>query len=323
LILQNFISQLNDWGQKKLPFLFCIDFEMQQPFAVLLNEINSKQLLYNFNGITNETHPFTSKNKRIISKQTVSYKSYHSAFNQAKKELHHGNSYLMNLTFPTQIETDGNLLDIYYSAKAKYKLWLNEQFVFFSPETFIEIKENQIITHPMKGTIDASIPYAADTILSNKKEMAEHATIVDLLRNDLSMVAENVQVVDYRYLTYLKTSAKNLIQVSSAISGNLEDNSHEKIGDILFSMLPAGSVSGAPKAKTIELIQKIEKKKRGYFTGISGIFDGKNLDSCVNIRFIENNNGEYYYRSGGGITINSHANDEYNEMIDKVYVPFA
>jgi para-aminobenzoate synthetase component 1 len=86
--------------------------------------------------------------------------------------------------------------------------------------------------------------------------------------------------------------------------------------------LPAGSISGAPKKKTIEIIRQAEITERGYYTGIFGIFDGSALDSGVMIRFIEQKNDQMIFRSGGGITVNSQPEQEYREMIDKVYVPF-
>jgi len=87
------------------------------------------------------------------------------------------------------------------------------------------------------------------------------------------------------------------------------------------ALLPAGSVSGAPKPKTITIIAQAEQEKRGYYTGIFGYFDGTKLDSGVMIRFIEQADNQLYYRSGGGITTQSDAQTEYQEAIDKVYVP--
>jgi para-aminobenzoate synthetase component 1 len=89
----------------------------------------------------------------------------------------------------------------------------------------------------------------------------------------------------------------------------------------LVKLLPAGSISGAPKTKTVEIIRQAEQEKRGYYTGVVGYFDGKNLDCGVMIRFIEKQNGTFFYRSGGGITTQSIAEAEYQETIDKVYVP--
>jgi para-aminobenzoate synthetase component 1 len=173
----------------------------------------------------------------------------------------------------------------------------------------------------MKGTIDASVEHAREIILNDEKELAEHTTIVDLIRNDLSMIASEVRVESFRYIEHISTNQKDLLQVSSKISGVLPSNYHTQIGTLLFMMMPAGSISGAPKKKTLEIILESEQYDRGYYTGVFGIFDGNRLDSGVMIRFIENIQGELYYKSGGGITSMSTPKLEYQEMIDKVYVP--
>ena len=175
----------------------------------------------------------------------------------------------------------------------------------------------------MKGTIESEIENSEKRILEDTKEIAEHNTIVDLIRNDLSLIAENVSVDKFRYLELVKTNQKNLWQVSSQISGTLPNSYCENIGNIIFTLLPAGSISGAPKKKTVEIIKEAEKYERGYYTGVFGYFDGVNLDSCVLIRFLENNNGQFVYKSGGGITFMSEAEKEYEELLKKIYVPIA
>ena len=90
---------------------------------------------------------------------------------------------------------------------------------------------------------------------------------------------------------------------------------------MLAKLLPAGSISGAPKVKTVEVIQQAEQGKRGYYTGVFGYFDGENLDSAVAIRYIEQINGQFWFRSGGGITAKSQLKEEYQELLEKVYVP--
>jgi para-aminobenzoate synthetase component 1 len=173
----------------------------------------------------------------------------------------------------------------------------------------------------MKGTMDANIRNAKQLILNDSKELAEHNTIVDLIRNDLSLVAHNVKVEKFRYLERIKTNQRDLWQVSSKITGQLPENYTENIGDIVIRMLPAGSICGAPKMKTVEIIKTAEQYERGYYTGIFGYFDGKNLDSCVLIRYIEKQNDNLVYKSGGGITFLSTAEKEYDEMLKKVYIP--
>ncbi len=232
-----------------------------------------------------------------------------------------GNTYLLNLTFPTQIEIKSTLLNIFLSSQAPFKLYYKNQFITFSPERFIKIENNLIKTYPMKGTIDAHIPNAHEKILTDEKEKAEHTMVVDLLRNDLSMVAKQVSVNKFRYIETIKAGQKSLLQVSSKITGVLENNWHERIGDILLPLLPAGSISGTPKIKTLEIINKVENYQRGFFSGAFGYFDGNKLDSAVMIRFIERKDGEFIYKSGGGITIDSNPKLEYEEMLEKVYLP--
>ncbi len=252
----------------------------------------------------------------------VPFSRYEKAFKLVRKNILHGNSFLLNLTFPTAVRTDLSLEEIFSHSLAPYKLYFKDQFVLFSPETFIRIRDGKIYSYPMKGTIDASVPNAEQTLMENEKELWEHNTIVDLIRNDLSMVARDVEVTRYRYIDRVKTHKNELLQVSSEIRGQLGEAWKARLGEMLLELLPAGSISGAPKKKTREIIAAAEGEKRGYFTGVFGIFDGENVDSAVMIRFIERAGSGLQFRSGGGITGHSDVQQEYNEMIDKVYVPF-
>ena len=228
---------------------------------------------------------------------------------------------MLNLTFPTPIECNYSLQDIFIQSRASFKLYLENELVVFSPERFINIKGNTISSNPMKGTIDASIPGAHSLLASDPKEDAEHNTIVDLIRNDLSTVASHVRVKRFKYIEKLKTHQGELLQMSSEITGKLADNFKDSLGDILFQLLPAGSICGAPKKKTLEIIHEIETYERGFYTGIFGYFDGQNLDSAVTIRYIEKQGEKLLFKSGGGITFMSDWKKEYEEMQKKVYVP--
>ncbi|MEW5832363.1 MAG: aminodeoxychorismate synthase component I [Campylobacterota bacterium] len=253
----------------------------------------------------------------------VSPESYKIRFDRILEHIRAGNTYLLNLTQPTKITTPHSLDSIYAMAHAPYKMRFGNRFVCFSPEPFIMIDEtSRIHTYPMKGTIDAALPNAIETILNDPKETAEHTMIVDLLRNDLGIVARDVKVEKFRYITTIDTGIKRLHQVSSHISGQLDAEWKKHAGDILRALLPAGSISGTPKKKTVEIIEEVEGYERGYFTGIFGYYDGEKLYSAVAIRYIERNeDGELFYKSGGGITAESDWEREYNEMIDKIYIP--
>lgn len=208
-------------------------------------------------------------------------------------------------------------------------------FVCFSPETFVRIKGGRIYSYPMKGTLDASLPNAEKQLMEDQKEAAEHATIVDLIRNDLSRVAEDVRVDKYRYIDVLHTNKGNILQTSSEISGRLPEDYPHHLGEILDAQLPAGSITGAPKDKTMQIIQEAEGYDRGFYTGIMGIYDQGELNSAVMIRFIEEevfpskteNRMNYeairklYFKAGGGITSKSDCRKEYEEVIQKIYLP--
>lgn len=285
---------------------------------IALQDLFSAGIQYQIKGVPEHMTP--AQNFQI-EKKPVDFETYKEGFQQAMKGILAGDTYLLNLTYPTQLFGIDHLEKIFLAAKAPYKLYFNHKFVCFSPECFVTINCGIIRTFPMKGTIDDSIPDAENILLADRKEQEEHATVVDLLRNDLSIVAERVTVERYRYITRIHTAGKTLLQCSSEISGKLPDDFHAHLGDIFHALLPAGSVTGAPKKKTVELIESIEPELRGYYTGVFGVYDGQSVDSAVMIRMIEQRGDEFYYRSGGGITYRSDAESEYREMLDKIYIP--
>ena len=310
------------------------------------------------------------------------YEDYERSFNIVKSNIMAGNSYLTNLTCRVPVSCNLSLEDIFHRAKGKYKLLLRRKrtqaedkdhlkeeaqnkahlkeenieenltpFVCFSPETFVRIKGGRIYSYPMKGTLDASLPNAEKQLMEDRKEAAEHATIVDLIRNDLSRVAEDVRVDKYRYIDVLHTNKGNILQTSSEISGRLPEDYPHHLGEILEAQLPAGSITGAPKDKTMQIIQEAEGYDRGFYTGIMGIYDQGELNSAVMIRFIEEETSpvdfetdgeknfkakegkasegkepkasrELYFKAGGGITSKSDCRKEYEEVIQKIYLPF-
>lgn len=318
----DFVTQLNQWGVQKKPFVFIIDFEQKKPLAWPADECPST-FQFKFQHADFKNRPDSARiqeksNLQKLTKFPITLDAYTIQYNQVLTALKRGDSFLINLTIPTPIENQIDFQTYFNHAKSKYVVWMKDAFISFSPETFVQIVAGKIATYPMKGTIDASLPNAKETILNDPKEYAEHATIVDLLRNDLSRVATNVKVTDFRYYEEIQTQDGKIGQVSSAIEGNLPSDYASNIGSILFDLLPAGSVSGAPKKKTASLIAEIEGKDRGYYTGVAGYFDGVNLDSCVLIRYLGADN---LYQSGGGITYQSDLISEYQEMINKVYVP--
>jgi len=309
-------DKLNNLGKKREPFLVISDFLALKVEVISLGELHLHDIEFSID----EDYTFKKHNELFI-KEEPDFGAYKEKFDKVIEQIKSGNTYLLNLTAPTKISSKLSLKEIYKIANAKYKLRYKDEFVCFSPEKFVGIKDSLIETYPMKGTIDASIVDAKEKILSDKKELAEHTMIVDLLRNDLSMVAQDIKVKKFRFVQRVEAGTKELLQVSSHISGFVGDNWHERVGDILQKLLPAGSISGAPKRKTLEIIEEVESYKRGFYSGVFGLYDGESFDSAVMIRFVQKSKDGYIYKSGGGITLDSDATREYNELRDKVYVP--
>ena len=358
---QEIIDKINQLASQNEPFLFVINYQGDKAFIRLLSDINPEECLFDFEGRGNLSHAWKETWKEGTSETTWQiepplYEDYERSFNIVKSNIMAGNSYLTNLTCKVPVSSNLSLEEIFHRAKGKYKLLLRRKrnltpFVCFSPETFVRIKGGRIYSYPMKGTLDASLPNAEKQLMEDRKEAAEHATIVDLIRNDLSRVAENVRVDKYRYIDVLHTNKGDILQTSSEISGSLPEDYRQHLGEIFDAQLPAGSITGAPKDKTMQIIQEAEGYDRGFYTGIMGIYDQGELNSAVMIRFIEEEtspvdfetDGEknfkakegkasegkepkasrkLYFKAGGGITSKSDCRKEYEEVIQKIYLPF-
>ena len=379
---QEIIDKINRLASQDEPFLFVINYQGDKAFIRQLSDINPEECLFDFEGRGNFSDEMKNNSEKIaeISWQIAPplYEDYERSFDIVKNNIMAGNSYLTNLTCKVPVNYNLSLEDIFNQAKGKYKLLLRRKrnqaedkaqqkeeeaqnkadkkeenieeisnpFVCFSPETFVRIKNGRIYSYPMKGTLDASLPDAEKQLMEDRKEAAEHATIVDLIRNDLSRVAENVRVDKYRYIDVLHTNKGDILQTSSEISGSLPEDYRQHLGKILDAQLPAGSITGAPKDKTMQIIHEAEGYDRGFYTGIMGIYDQGELNSAVMIRFIEEENSpvdfeadgeknfkanegkepkesrELYFKAGGGITSKSDCRREYEEVIQKIYLPF-
>lgn len=316
---QKFI-EMDELSLQKVPYFFIIDFLSENVEIYQENELEKSGLLIDFQNFSNikKQEELTKKIEWKFYPESI--ENFKKGFDIVQKNIRLGNSYLVNYTRKTRIDTNLTLKEIFYHSTAKYKVFYKDFFVFFSPETFVKIIDGKILTYPMKGTIDASLENAAEILKNDKKEKAEHYTVVDLLRNDLSMVADDVKVDKFQHIDFIKTQQKDLYAMSSEISGKIKPEFAGKVGSMMKKLLPAGSILGAPKPKTLEIILESEGFDRGYYTGVCGWFDGKNLDSCVMIRFIEKQGDELYFKSGGGITHMSKLEDEYQEMKNKIYV---
>ena len=313
--------QMNLCGKNKNPFLFAINFDITEGIFIE-NALDQQKISFQLNGIGNKSSASVSTKSTDFKAYPISYECYEEKFKIIQKGLYRGDSFLANLTVKTPIETELSLQDIFQLSNVPYRLLVPGAFVCFSSERFVKIENGSISATPAKGTIDANIPLAEETILKDEKEMSEHVGTVDLLRNDISMVADNVRVEKFRHVDRVKIKQREFLQVASEIKGDLPDNYQASLGDIIFKMLPSGSISGVPKISTSKLVEEAEKERRGYYMGVFGYFDGIKLDSAIIMPIVEQEEDKLYFRSGEGITINSKCENEYNEMLGKIYFPF-
>ena len=316
-------SRMNDLGRSRTPFVWGVDYDCRRGFVIdnphspdcgILWEVRGRG---NGAGIPLRSEELPRMYVTAYPERTV----YSNMFDTVMAGLQRGDSFLANLTARTEVECRCGLDMIFKYANAPYKLLIGGEFVCFSPEPFVRVSEGCISTYPMKGTADASIPDAEASLMENYKERCEHYTIVDLMRNDLNSVSRNVRVERFRYLERIKTSKGEIFQTSSEVTGVLPEGKEYDFGDVILPMLPAGSITGAPKEATVALIGRAECSPRGWYTGVFGYFDGREMESAVMIRCIQcGDDGRLYFHSGGGITVNSDCEEEYDELIAKVYL---
>ncbi len=257
-------------------------------------------------------------------KPNISKKEYSNKIKKIKYYLSEGLTYQVNYTFKVKFDFKGDPLGLYLDLRraqpTAYAALINteeESILSFSPELFFRTDKEKITTRPMKGTSDRgqtkeNDKVAKEFLRQSKKIKAENLMIVDLLRNDLGRVAKKVRVPKLFEVEKHRT----LFQMTSTISARLEKNIKQK--DIFYSLFPCGSVTGAPKIKTMQLIKKLEKEQRGVYTGAIGYISPKQK-SCFNVAIrtinLQNNRGEIGI--GGGIVYDSQHRSEHEEALLK------
>lgn len=309
-------------GNERSPFVWGINFAQTRCF-ISDSPFDNDGILWEINGVGNAKGETgcNSVSPRLTVRDSIDYAAYARMFAVIRRGIMRGDSFLANLTAPTEIACTGTLRDVFAHSHAPFKLLIEDEFVCFSPEPFVSIADGYISAFPMKGTIDAALPDAEQRLMDNYKEACEHNTIVDLMRNDLNRVSYNVDLVRFRYIDRIKTSSGDILQTSSEIRGQIHHDKQFDFGDIILPLLPAGSITGAPKAATVRLIEEAEIAPRGWYTGVFGFFDGKTMHTAVMIRCIQrSDDGRLLFHSGGGITVNSDCREEFEELLTKIYL---
>jgi para-aminobenzoate synthetase/4-amino-4-deoxychorismate lyase len=254
----------------------------------------------------------------------INQDQYSESIQKIKYYLEQGLTYQVNYTFKIKFKFCGSIPKLYLhlrdSQPTPYAALIDtglDQFISLSPELFFRIKGKKIITRPMKGTIERGKTMDEDKkacafLRESQKMQAENVMIVDLLRNDLGRISKKVRVPKIFEVEKYRT----LHQMTSTIQAKLRPDLSLK--DIFSSLFPSGSVTGAPKIKTMEIIKKLEKEPRGIYTGSIG-YISPDRDACFNvaIRTIHLKGQKGELGVGGGIVYDSLENSEYDEAMLK------
>ena len=225
-----------------------------------------------------------------------------------------------------EAEFDGSLLNAYRILRtlnpSPYMFYLsggNVELTGASPETLIKLTDGKMYTFPIAGTMRRGKTEAEDLaieekLINDEKELAEHNMLVDLGRNDLGKIAKfgSVKVEALHMLQRFS----HVIHITSTVSGEIQDGKDAL--DAIGATLPAGTLSGAPKIRAIEILHELEKSPRGVYGGAVGYIDfSGNMDVCIGIRMAMNKGGKVYVRAGAGIVRDSVPASEYNETLIK------
>ncbi len=259
--------------------------------------------------------------------QTVDFETYSNALKNIKREIAQGNTYEVNYTYDFCVKTPSSPRKLYDYLLKKQKTPYNafiqnkyETLLSFSPELFFELTDRHVVTKPMKGTIARGVTEKEDfaniKFLKNDiKNRAENVMIVDLLRNDLSKIAKT-GTVKVSELFGIETH-KTLHQMTSTVEADLAQG--VTLYDIFNAIFPCGSITGAPKISTMNIIDKEEIGKRDIYCGAIGFLSPQKSVFSVPIRILQKtiNEVSYRYRAGGAIVWDSDITDEWEETLTK------
>ena len=259
-------------------------------------------------------------------KPKLSREEFTEKVEKTKHYIHEGDIFQLVFSNPMQARFEGSLLDTYRILRttnpSPYMFYFSGDDVEIagaSPETLVKVENGEIRTFPLAGTRPRGRTYEEDrelehALLNDPKERAEHNMLVDLGRNDLGRLCKFGSVEVEKYMCIEKYS--HVMHIGSAVKGRLRDD--VQAIDAVDSVLPAGTLSGAPKFRACQLINELEQDKRGIYGGAIGYVDFTgNLDVCIAIRLAYKKNGKVFVRSGAGIVADSVPDNEYQECINK------
>ncbi len=245
---------------------------------------------------------------------------------RAKEYIHEGDIFQVVLSNRLSAKYEGSLIQVYEKLRERnpspYLFYFSSNDIEMagaSPETLVKVQDQKIMTYPLAGTRPRGKTPEEDfrlekELLADEKERAEHNMLVDLGRNDIGKVSSFGSVTVEEYMKILRFS--HVMHIGSTVTGSMAKE-YDAL-DAVDAILPAGTLSGAPKVRALEIINELENEKRGIYGGAVGYIDfSGNVDVCIAIRLAFTKNGKIFVRSGAGIVMDSVPENEYQECINK------
>lgn len=272
--------------------------------------------------------PCTEDSGRLTSELTPLFteKEYCNMVTSAKRYIYEGDIFQVVLSNRLEADYEGSLLNTYRLLRtinpSPYMFYFcsdDMEVAGASPETLVKLESGILHTFPLAGTRPRGKDFEEDQmlekeLLADEKELAEHTMLVDLGRNDLGKISEFGSVKVENYMEIQKFS--HVMHIGSTVASTIQKDLCSL--DAIDAVLPAGTLSGAPKIRAMEIIDELENNKRGIYGGAIGYIDFTgNMDTCIGIRLAYKKNGKVFVRSGAGIVADSVPENEYNECINK------
>ncbi|WP_295594163.1 anthranilate synthase component I [uncultured Methanobrevibacter sp.] len=259
-------------------------------------------------------------------KPVFSREEYGEMVLKAKEYIRQGDIFQVVLSNRIEAEIEGSLFDTYRVLRttnpSPYMFYFSSNDIEIagaSPETLVKVNNTKLYTFPLAGTRPRGKTVEEDLelekeLLADEKELAEHNMLVDLGRNDIGRIAEIGSVAVDKYMSVERFS--HVMHIGSTVTGKLRKDLDSL--SALDSILPAGTLSGAPKIRACEIINELEDNKRGIYGGAIGYVDlSGNLDTCISIRIAFARNNKVFVRSGAGIVADSVPDAEFDESMNK------
>lgn len=259
-------------------------------------------------------------------KPVFSREKFCDMINKAKNYIYEGDIFQVVLSNRIEADIEGSLFDTYRVLRttnpSPYMFYFSSEDIEIagaSPETLVKLTDNQLYTFPLAGTRPRGKTEEEDLkleqeLLADEKELAEHNMLVDLGRNDIGRISEIGSVHVDKYLSIERFS--HVMHIGSTVSGQLRSDLDSL--SAIDSILPAGTLSGAPKIRACEIINELEDNKRGIYGGAIGYVDlSGNIDTCISIRIAFSRNNKVFIRSGAGIVADSVPDNEFEECLNK------